>query len=26
VQVWLDVVYLDDADFQRLAAERKAKQ
>ncbi len=26
VQVWLDVVYLDDAEFQRLTAGRKAKQ
>ncbi len=25
VQVWLDLVYLDDADFQRAVAERKAK-
>ena len=25
LQVWLDIVYLDDADFQRLVAERKAK-
>jgi hypothetical protein len=26
VQVWLDLVYLDDADFQKAMAERKAKQ
>jgi hypothetical protein len=26
VQVWLDLVYLDDADFQKAVAERKAKQ
>ena len=26
VQVWLDVVYLDDVEFQRQVAERKAKQ
>jgi hypothetical protein len=25
VQVWLDLVYLDDADFQKAVAERKAK-
>jgi len=25
VQVWLDLVYLDDADFNRMVAERKAK-
>ena len=25
LQVWLDIVYLDDAEFQRLVAERKAK-
>jgi hypothetical protein len=25
VQVWLDLVYLDDAEFQRLVAERKTK-
>lgn len=25
VQVWLDIVYLDDAEFQRLVAERKAQ-
>jgi hypothetical protein len=26
VQVWMDIVYLDDAEFKRLVAERKAKQ
>jgi len=26
VQVWLDLVYLDDADFQKAVAERKTKQ
>jgi hypothetical protein len=26
VQVWLDIVYLDDAEFNRLLQERKAKQ
>jgi hypothetical protein len=26
VQVWLDVVYLDDAEFQRLTEERKAQR
>jgi hypothetical protein len=26
VQVWLDLVYLDDADFQKAVTERKAKQ
>jgi hypothetical protein len=26
VQVWLDLVYLDDADFQKAVAERKAKR
>jgi hypothetical protein len=26
VQVWLDIVYLDDAEYQRLVDERKAKQ
>lgn len=26
VQVWLDIVYLDDAEFKRLVDERKAKQ
>ena len=26
VQVWLDMVYLDDAEFKRLVEERKAKQ
>ena len=26
VQVWMDMVYLDDAEFKRLVAERKAKQ
>jgi hypothetical protein len=25
LQVWVDVVYLDDADFQRMVAERKSK-
>ena len=25
LQVWLDIVYLDDAEFQRLVDERKAK-
>jgi hypothetical protein len=25
VQVWMDIVYLDDAEFKRLVAERKAK-
>jgi len=25
LQVWVDVVYLDDADFQRMVNERKAK-
>jgi hypothetical protein len=25
LQVWLDIVYLDDGEFQRLVAERKAK-
>jgi hypothetical protein len=25
LQVWLDIVYLDDADFQRLVEERKGK-
>jgi hypothetical protein len=25
LQVWLDIVYLDDAEFQRLVAERKAR-
>jgi hypothetical protein len=26
VQVWMDIVYLDDAEFKRLVEERKAKQ
>ena len=26
LQVWINVVYLDDAEFNRLVAERKAKQ
>ncbi len=26
VQVWMDVVYLDDAEFQKAVADRKAKQ
>ena len=26
LQVWLNVVYLDDAEFNRLVEERKAKQ
>jgi hypothetical protein len=25
LQVWLDMVYLDDAEYQRLVEERKAK-
>ena len=25
LQVWLDIVYLDDAEYQRLVEERKAK-
>jgi hypothetical protein len=25
LQVWVNIVYLDDADFQRLVEERKAK-
>ena len=25
LQVWLDIVYLDDAEYQRLVDERKAK-
>ena len=25
LQVWLDIVYLDDAEFHRLVGERKAK-
>ncbi len=25
LQVWLDIVYLDDADYQRLVDERKGK-
>jgi hypothetical protein len=26
VQVWLDIVYLEDAEFNRLVAERNAKK
>ena len=26
VQVWMDMVYLDDAEFKRLVEERKIKQ
>jgi uncharacterized small protein (DUF1192 family) len=26
LQLWINVVYLDDAEFNRLVAERKAKQ
>jgi len=26
LQVWLNVVYLDEAEYNRLVAERKAKQ